>query len=319
MLRLMLVAVVLGSWCGGSWAATSDLRFRSGDVELAGTVHRPAGASGPVPGVVIVQGSGNSGRSNPWTAAWVAGLAARGVAVLHFDKRGSGESGGSWKTSGFEDLAQDALAAVEALRATPGLDPGNVGVVGFSQGGKVAGLAAELSAGVAFAVDVSGSVTPFLDQVGDEIRLDAIREGVTAEGVAAAARLHGLAMRWVRDREGWEDYIRAVDEAASGPLAGTETIGAFPTDPDAWPWDFLRAMGPFDPMEHWSRVRVPALFVLGGRDDRSDVRATLARLPDLGDAGVNCTVLLLGPNGHALVRDDALDFLVRWIRDRGAP
>lgn len=319
MRRFMAVAAGLALWGGASVAAAGDIRFRNGDVELAGTVRLPEGASAGVPGVVIVQGSGTSGRMNPWTAAWTEGLTARGIAVLHFDKRGSGESGGDWKTSGFEDLARDALAAVATLRATPGVDPAHVGVVGFSQGGKVAGLAAERSADVAFAVDVSGSVAPFLEQVGDEVRMEAIREGVSPEGLAAAERLHGLAMRWVLQRDGWDEYARALHEAAAGPLAGTRTIGAFPTDPDAWPWDFLRAMGPFDPMEHWSGVPVPVLFVLGGRDDRSDVRATLARLPELGDAGVNYTVLLLGANGHALIRDDALDFLARWIRDRGAP
>ena len=47
------------------------------------------------------------------TCMWGLGYlyAARGFAVLSYDKRGVGKSTGNWREASFEDLADDAVAA----------------------------------------------------------------------------------------------------------------------------------------------------------------------------------------------------------------
>src|SRR5262245_12024378 len=84
-------------------AREEEVAYRHGEVALAATLHLPAG-EGPFPAVVIAHGSGSSDRSNAWTAAYARDLAARGVAVLHPDKRGSGKSGGDWRDATIETL-----------------------------------------------------------------------------------------------------------------------------------------------------------------------------------------------------------------------
>jgi pimeloyl-ACP methyl ester carboxylesterase len=95
-----------------------------------------------------------------------------GLAVVTYDKRGVGASTGEYSTIGpqnsermFDLLARDALAAVAALKARRDVDPDRIGLVGFSQAGWIAPLAASMSEDIAFLVLVSGPAV----SVGEEI------------------------------------------------------------------------------------------------------------------------------------------------------
>ena len=136
-----------------------DVRFRSGKATLAGTLTIPPGA-GPHPGVVYVSGSGDTLREE---AQWLQGLfVARGIAVLAYDKRGIGQSGGTYTGSLASDdtirtLAGDAAAAARFLAAQNDIDPKHVGFYGLSQGGWIIPQAAVRASGaVSWAVVESG-------------------------------------------------------------------------------------------------------------------------------------------------------------------
>lgn len=113
-------------------------------ITLGGYLHRPA--DGAVAGVVVMPGYCSDATATSWTAAQ---LAREGFAALSLSKRG-------WLGSeGDEDQGlrqpDDTLAAAGWLRAQPGCG-GPVALLGYSQGGQVALLAAgaELLAAVAF-------------------------------------------------------------------------------------------------------------------------------------------------------------------------
>jgi pimeloyl-ACP methyl ester carboxylesterase len=107
-------------------------------------------------------------------------------------------------------------------------------------------------------------------------------------------------------------------EAKAGRLGGMEIVEGFPTEPDASAWAFLRTLGDFDPMPYWREVRVPVLFLYGGRDENVDVYKSARLIEDeLTATDLAYSLLLFRNNGHALFRDDAMDFIARWVHDGG--
>jgi len=113
----------------------------SGDFELAGTLLVPETA--PAAAVVLVTGSGPQDRDESIAGhrpflVLADSLARRGIAVLRYDDRGVGESGGDHGTANLSDFTDDAAAAVKALRANLGAREIAIGMIGHSEGGMIA-------------------------------------------------------------------------------------------------------------------------------------------------------------------------------------
>ncbi|WP_430542491.1 alpha/beta hydrolase family protein [Streptomyces iconiensis] len=109
-------------------------------VALTGTLTLPAGP-GPHPAVLLLHGSGpldregNTAKVRMNLAEPLAtALAAAGIAVLRYDRRGTGGTPGDWRATGFTDNRNDAAAAVRALAAQPCVRADAIGVIGHSEG-----------------------------------------------------------------------------------------------------------------------------------------------------------------------------------------
>ena len=139
-----------------------EVRFRSGDAMLSGTLTLPTGP-GRHAAVAYVLGSGPTQRA--YLPDIDVMLVDRGVAVLAFDKRGIGQSGGYYPGESptaptIDILARDAAAAVRFLAAQPEIDPARLGLAGHSQAGWIMPLAATREPAVRFILAMSGpSVT----------------------------------------------------------------------------------------------------------------------------------------------------------------
>lgn len=161
-----------------------DLYFQSGQFKLAGTLVTPAG-KGPHPAVVFVHGSGRVTRDFMGPLAYH--FVQNGIAVLSYDKRGSGKSEGRWLSAGFPDLAQDARAAVNLLKNRKGIDPARIGLLGISQGGWIGPMAAAENPDVAFLIMISApAVTPAQQEVSrmsEELKVEGVPEKTVAEQV----------------------------------------------------------------------------------------------------------------------------------------
>jgi dipeptidyl aminopeptidase/acylaminoacyl peptidase len=148
-LALVLALAGAGAAVGAEPADRPVAIPAAGGVTLAGTLTVPPGP-GPFPAAVLVSGLGPNDRDGgilpggrrPY-ADWARALARRGVAVLRYDKRGIGRSGGSnlaWLD--VRALTADAVVAVRALAARPEAAGGRAALVGHSQGGDIALAAA---------------------------------------------------------------------------------------------------------------------------------------------------------------------------------
>jgi alpha-beta hydrolase superfamily lysophospholipase len=69
-----------------------DVRFSSGNIQLAGTLISPS-TNGKNPAIILVHGSGAEDREH--ILPWARFLIRRGMAVFGYDKRGVGASAGT--------------------------------------------------------------------------------------------------------------------------------------------------------------------------------------------------------------------------------
>jgi hypothetical protein len=135
---------------------TEEVKFKNGDIELNGTLTLPAGCSKKTPVLVMVTGSGQQNRDEelfghkPF-AVIADAFARKGIATLRYDDRFLGDKSKDFGNFTTSDFKEDALAAINLLRAR--FD--KIGVLGHSDGGTIAlMLAAEGK--VEFAVSMAG-------------------------------------------------------------------------------------------------------------------------------------------------------------------
>lgn len=155
--------------------------------ELPGTLTLPATATGRLPAVVLIHGSGPNDRDETVGARRpfrdiALGLAARGVASLRYEKRTRHRALQirpfvDTMTVEFETIT-DAVAAVRALRTHPALDPQKLFVLGHSLGGYLLPRIATAAQPLAGGIILAGSNRPLedllLDQYHHLFNLDAL-------------------------------------------------------------------------------------------------------------------------------------------------
>ena len=167
---------------------TRNVTFRGNDITLAGTMFVPD-AKGPFPAVVLVHGSPPLKRG--FYAVWAERLAREGFVVLVADKRGVGGTGGTFNNqnngsrANLTLLAGDVTAAVEYLAQQAEVDSARVGLIGVSQAGWVAPLAASMSPRIRYiALVTAPAVSVFEEQVWSELRGDDQRSTTTSRAAA---------------------------------------------------------------------------------------------------------------------------------------
>ena len=127
-----------------------NVTVQNGKVQLPGTLVLPHGATAerPVPAVVFVHGSGPNDRDetigpNRLFRDLADSLAAAGIASLRYDKRTYVYRADTTSISGGKldydvDTVDDAVAAIDLLRHTAGIDPQRIYLVGHSHGAMLA-------------------------------------------------------------------------------------------------------------------------------------------------------------------------------------
>ncbi|MCL5280794.1 MAG: alpha/beta fold hydrolase [Planctomycetes bacterium] len=237
-------------------------------VTLAGTLTLPP-AGGPFPAVLLITGSGQEDRNEtvyghrPFLVL-ADYLTRRGLAVLRVDDRGVGGSTGDFSQASSEDFARDVLAGVGYLAGRKEIDPQRIGLIGHSEGGIIAPLAAVDANDVAFVVLMAGPGVP-----GDLIIEGQIAGLLKAQGASQAAidATLGAQRRLVEVVKTETDPNMAREKLRN--LGYTEA--QIQTATSAW----FRFFVTHDPQETLRQVKCPVLALNGTLDTQVSARVNL--------------------------------------------
>ena len=257
---------------------------RSQELALAGLLFVPDG-DGPFPAAVVIHGSGTSHRDNGWYLTLTKHLQDSGIVVLLPDKRGSEKSQGDWRTSSFEELATDTIAAIEYLRTQQSVPLSGIGVIGMSQGGWIAPLVASQEDGLAFLVSMVGSVVPPREQLIYEENYN-LRQLGFLPGISNVLAYVGYAN--VRYLAQMHLYDLIVD---------------------------------YDPLPYWQDISIDSLVLFGADDTNVPSTESTRRLANLDNPHIRVEVYqgsghaLESPpgRGDSIIRKDALDEISGFI------
>jgi pimeloyl-ACP methyl ester carboxylesterase len=134
------------------------------NIILAGTFTRPK-QKGKFPVVILVSGSGRHDRDGSMMThrpflVLSDYLTRNNIAVLRYDDRGFGESTGDFSKATTADFAQDVLSALTYLKSRKDIDAKQIGLIGHSEGGIIAPLAANQTSDISFIITLAGTGIP---------------------------------------------------------------------------------------------------------------------------------------------------------------
>ena len=259
MLRATIAAVAFAIGIAGSATCADEtgaesgfeehpVEFHNQDVKLAGSLLLPR-SEAPVPAAIFVHGAGRQTRESYREVGQY--FASHGIAALIYDKRGVGKSGGAYESlAPYENLVDDALAAVGHLKQRREIAPSRIGIWGLSQGAWISAAAASRSDDIKFVIAAGASVA----------------DGTKFYYRDNLFRKYGLS-----------DTLRDVAEKAQ---LGQDTLPHNLRDESLLSSFAPRSYPPPDEYVHpaWSRVRQPVLAMWGQLDQHQPVGESVAGL-----------------------------------------
>jgi uncharacterized protein len=260
--------------------SVEELRIEGEGFTLAAS-YSPAGPTA----LVALHGAGEGTSESPMLRHLHELLPPHGIGVVTFDRRGEGESTGDATRGRFDLQADDALAVLRAV------DAGLVGLLGYSQGGWIAPIAAGQSDDVAFLVLVASiGVTPseqMMVAVERQLRLTGYGDDVVDRALDLRRRfehwIHAVAPE--PDEQLAGDLLAAVDE----PWAGQLWLPPSLLDEEGvrlW----IEEMD-YDPRPTFEQVRVPTLSFYGELDSWAPVEASVRAWREARGDGVELVVI----------------------------
>lgn len=293
----------------------TDTVFASGDLDIAGRLIEPAAPyTGSRPLVVFVHGS----ESTPTVgnSYYPLLLAAQGISVFVYDKRGTGKSEGRY-TQNFEVLANDTVAAAAEAKRLAASRYDRFGLFGGSQGGWVAPLAANRS-GADFLVIGFGLVLAPREEDAEQV-YDELRRAGYGPSVLADARLvtqatgdiisshftEGFeALAEVKARFADEDWFQQIEGEFTGDVIRASEADlrqgiAGDREDSGVLWNY-------DPVPVLQSISAPQLWVIAANDTEAPGLVTQERLRTLQDEGLPLTTASFPNTDHGMVEFEVL-------------
>lgn len=264
---------------------------KNANITLAGTLTYPKeGENFPV--VILVSGSGPQNRNEellghkPFLV--IADFLTRnGIAVLRYDDRGVGKSTGDFSSATTLDFVGDALSAVDFLKSKDQINKNLIGIIGHSEGGLIAPLAAVQSDDVAFIIMMAGPGLRGKEILVLQTELILSANGEPEDEIKKGAglneQLYGILLS-EKDSASVSSQLRDVFERAYIEMTDKEKtqIGSkdifmerqFSMMQSPWFKYFLA----YDPYETLTKVSCPVLAINGEKDLQVPSKENLAMI-----------------------------------------
>ena len=231
-----------------------ELFIPANGFNIAATITPPAAPVEKAPVVILLSGSGAQDRDEtvfgiPILGQVAARLSDAGYFVVRYDKRGVGQSGGRIESVSIPAYAEDALAVLQWVRKRRDIDRDRVALVGHSEGGAVALLAAGQKKGD---IDAIGLLAAPGD-TGRAITLAQQRHALIRAKESEASKTEKVALQ-----------TRLMDAVASG--RGWETIPPELRKQADTLW--FKSWLSFDPAEAMRKTNQPVFIVQGALDSQ---------------------------------------------------
>jgi hypothetical protein len=222
---------------------------------LAATVTRPPGPAAAgrlkLPAVILVGGSGPTDRDQvvagiPIFGQLAGALADAGFIVTRYDKRGVGQSGGRLESATLSDFADDVRAVVKYLSKREDVDRRRIAVIGHSEGGAVAMIAASREKAITAVGLVATPGTTGAELILEQQRHVLERLKTPDADKQAKVELQKKIQQAVLTGTGWEGVPDDLRKQADTP--------------------WFKSLLAFDPAKVMSDVRQPVIVIEGSLD-----------------------------------------------------
>lgn len=301
--------------------ASEDIVFFSNNTRLAGTLYKP-GSNPPYPAMIAIHPATGGERTDPFYEHLKSELPRHSIAVLVFDRRGSGASEGHFATADFQDLADDVVAVAEYLQSRPDIDPARIGLHGTSQGAWIAPIAAVRKPDIALVVAVSASGVSPADQMNYGVAFHLERAGLDAVVIDKAIELRNLVNEYYRgrvDREAVATELCRFEQEPWFKQAYLFASSKLPVDITQSKWHYEMD---YQPLAIWPEVRQPTLFLFAAVDEWVPIDQSMINYQQATTPLSDVTLKQIPGTDH-LMRDPAgelaqayLDALSDWLTSR---
>lgn len=285
-----------------------DTEFTSVATRLAGRLIEPSAPDANRPLVVMVHGSE---RTPALDSPYAYALAAQGIAVFVYDKRGTGSSEGEY-TQNFELLAADAAAALAHARTLAVGRFGRSGFFGGSQGGWVAPLAATRVPTDFVAVGF-GLVASPIEEDREQMISEARALGLDDRALTLINRLSAATARLLLSdfTEGYRELASVRRQIEGQPWA--RQIHGEHSGEILWldeselrrlgsaRFNNLELIWDYDAIAGLRRLDTPLLWVLAEDDREAPIEGTRRALTDLIAAGKPIDLYLFPDTDHGMI------------------
>ncbi len=274
------------------------------EISLAGTITSPK-SEGTTPAVLLLSGSGAQDRNEavfghrPFLVLADC-LTRRGIAVLRLDDRGVGGSTGDFDKATAEDFTADAMVGLAYLKSRKDIDQEQIGLIGHSEGGIIASMAAARSPDIAFIVLIAspGMAIKDLEHFGHAKTLEArgASEDLIAKGRTMQESLFAVIDQEKNSKAVKDKFTSIISKFFIGLSEEEKRIFEISEENlEAYihnkfkrlhsPW--FRFYLPFDPATVLQTVKCPILAINGEKDVQVTSKENLQAIKWALEAGGN--------------------------------